>query len=50
MLMALIYLMLLLGKYVRRLLKHVPCAADSPLLIVVELIPVVGLVLGTTMH
>ena len=49
-LMALIYVILLLGKYVRRLLKHVPRAADSPLLVVVELIPCIGLVLGAAMY
>ena len=48
--MALIYLILLLGKYVRWLLEFVARAADSPLLIVVELIPGVGLVLDASVH
>ena len=49
-LVALIYLILLFGKYVRWLLKLVACAADSPLLIVVELIPGVRLVLDASVH
>ena len=48
--MALIYLILLLGKYVRWLLEFVARAADSPLLVVVELIPGVGLELDASVH
>ena len=48
--MALIYLILLFGKYVRWLLEFVARAANSPLLVVVKLIPGVGLVLDASMH
>ena len=49
-LVALKYLILLLGKYVRWLLEFVARAADSPLLVVVELIPGVGLELDASVH
>ena len=51
-LMALVDLILLLGKYVRWLLQHVARAAHSSLLVVVDgLVPgVVGLVLNAAVH